>query len=66
MKAMKNHPSVMRTEYAYALLFEKNKKKADKILEKFESITEKYPYENEIASEHELINIALERYRERL
>lgn len=60
MKAMKDYPSIIRTEYAYALLFDNDREKADKILEKFESIAENYPYESEISAERELINIAIE------
>lgn len=60
MKAMKKFPSVVRTEYAYALLSVQHKPKAKAILELFEKIAKTYPYPNEIQSERELIQIAQE------
>ena len=44
MKAMKNFPSVIRTEYAYSKIFEKDNNKATKILDKFNKCTKNYPY----------------------
>lgn len=58
VKAMKNFPSIIRTEYAYALLYEKDKEKAKKIMEQFEKIAKTYPYASEIDAERELIEIA--------
>ena len=58
MKAMKNFPSVMRTEYALSLLSEKNAEKAQKIRGRFEKIAETYPYASDIGSETELIEKA--------
>ncbi len=58
MKAMKNYPSVLRTEYAYALLYEKDRKKAESMLEKFEICAKRFPYPSEIEAERELIEIA--------
>ncbi len=58
MKAMKNYPSVIRTEYAYELLIKKDYEKADKLLKNFEKIAKTYPYKNETDAELELINIA--------
>lgn len=58
MKAMKKFPSVVRTEYAYALLAEKDKTKASSILTLFEKIAKTYPYPSDIQSERELIGIA--------
>lgn len=58
MKAMKNYPSVIRTEYAYELLIKKDYNKADKLLNHFKKIAKTYPYKNEIEVELELINIA--------
>ena len=58
MKAMKNYPSVLRTEYAYALLYEKDRKKAESMLEKFEICAKGFPYPSEIEAERELIEIA--------
>lgn len=55
MKSMKDTPSVMRTEYAYALFAEKNDDKATQIKAQFDKISKEYPYQGEIASERELI-----------
>lgn len=57
MKFMQNFPSVLRTEYAYALLAEKDTGKAEKIKTAFEKRTQTYPYQSEIESERELMNI---------
>lgn len=57
MKQMKNYPSVIRTEYLYALLAEKNIEKAEKLKAQFEKCAEKYPYPSGIESERELIEI---------
>lgn len=58
MKQMKNFPSVLRTEYVYALIGEKDTAKADKFKEQFEKRAKSYPYENEVQSERELMEIA--------
>lgn len=55
MKSMKTFPSVVRTQYAYALKIEKDEKKAAKLKTQFVKIMEKHPYEGEIESEWELI-----------
>ena len=60
MKAMKTMPSVLRLEYALALLLEKDVAKAEKALAAFEKIAAKYPYPADIESERELIAIARE------
>ena len=56
-KAMKDFPSLIRTEYAYALLCEKDEKKADKKLEVFHRIEKTYPNTSDIESEMELIEV---------
>ena len=56
-KAMKDFPSVIRTEYAYALLCEKDEKKAEKKLEMFHRIEKTYPNTSDIESEMELIEV---------
>ena len=60
MKSMKSNPSVLRTEYVYALLAEKNKAKAQDIEKRFEKSSKSYPYPNEIEAERELLLIANE------
>ena len=57
MKAMRRFPSVLRTEYALALLFEKDKVKAEKIQAEFEKVSKSYPYKHEVDSERDLLRI---------
>lgn len=56
MKSMKKFPSILRTEYAIALLYENNKEKANIIKAEFEKIAKTYPYQNDIISERELLD----------
>lgn len=58
MKQMKKFPSVLRTEYVYALLHEQDREKADKVKEQFEKCAKTYPYPNDVQSERELMEIA--------
>lgn len=55
MKAMKNFPSVLRTQYAYALLIECDVQKAEKIKRQFQKMAKDYPHVQEIESEWELM-----------
>ena len=57
VKSMKNTPSVIRTEYAYALLAEKDEKKAEELLAQFEKVAKTYPYPREIEGERELLSL---------
>lgn len=57
IKSMKNSPSVIRTQYAYALIVEKDTVRADKYKELFEKISKTYPYPNEIETELKLMKI---------
>ena len=57
VKQMKNFPSILRTEYAYALLAEKDEKKADECLKRFDKMAKSYPYPNDIVSERELMDL---------
>ena len=57
MKAMRAFPSVIRTEYAYAVLVDQDQRKATKSIEAFERVVKTYPYPNDINSERELIEI---------
>jgi hypothetical protein len=61
MKAMKRYPSVLRTEYALALLFEKDTLKAEKSQKEFDKVAKTYPYPQEVESERELMQIAKDR-----
>ena len=57
MKRMRKFPTVIRTEYLYALLAEKDIKKAEKLKAQFEKCAKNYPYQSDIQSERELIEI---------
>ena len=58
MKAMKSYPSVIRTQYALALLLEKDPEKAETLKNELEKVARTYPYPHEIESERELLRIA--------
>ena len=60
VKSMKTTPSVIRSEYAYALLAEKDEKKAEELLVLFEKVAKTYPYPREIEGERELIALVKE------
>lgn len=64
MKAMVQTPSVLRTEYAYALLAEHDPAKAEKYEKRFEQCAAAYPYPSEIPGERELMQLAGERAAE--
>ena len=57
MNSMKNFPSVIRTNYAYALLYEDNIDKANTYKKQFIEVGKTYPYPSDIRSEKELIDI---------
>jgi len=61
MKAMKSFPSVLRTEYALALLFENDTARAKKVQKDFDKAAKTYPYPHEIDSERDLIEIVNDR-----
>ena len=58
MKAMKKFPSVVRTEYTYALLALKDTAKAKAAWDLFEKVAKTYPYPSDVQSERELMEIA--------
>lgn len=55
------NPSILRTQYAYALLSEKDAARADAYLAQFEKAVKHRPYPGEIESERELIALAKEK-----
>ncbi len=55
LKAMKNHPAMVRTRYALALLRDGDAAGADKALADFEKAAAKHPNPQEIVGERELI-----------
>lgn len=58
MKQMGRFPSVLRTEYTYALLYDRDLEKAEKVRLLFEKSAKTYPYASDIESERELMQIA--------
>ncbi len=62
MKSMKKFPSVIRTEYALALLSDKDEERAAEIRATFEKIGKSYPYKQDVISEMALLDKALEVY----
>ena len=62
LKTMRSLPSVLRTEYALALLLDKDPEKAEKILAQFDLLTKTYPYPCEVEGERELMKIARDKY----
>ena len=58
MKAMKTFPSVLRTEYACALLGGRDPARAEGFRQQFEKAVRSYPYPGEIQAERELMALA--------
>lgn len=63
-KAMKSFPSVLRTQYAVALLKDKDEKKAADIRAKFDKMAAQYPHESEIIGERELMALTEQKAKE--
>ena len=61
MRSMGRFPSVMRTEYAYALIAEHDDAAAEKTRGQFEKIVSAYPYRSEADAERELMELARSR-----
>lgn len=57
LKAMRTQPSVLRTQYAVALLHDHDEADAQKHLDAFEKAIKNYPYASDIESERELMEI---------
>ena len=57
MKQMRKFPSVLRTECVLALLHDGDNAKAEQIKALFEKCAKSYPYQNDIESERELMDI---------
>lgn len=58
MKKMKTFPSVLRTQYLYTLLGQKDMQKAQKLRKEFDKVAKTYPNPCEIISEQELMALA--------
>ncbi len=65
MKSMKRYPTVLRTEYTYALLVEQDREKAEAIRKEFEKMAKTYPHPVDIESERELLDYAVQIDRQR-
>lgn len=56
MKSMKTFPSVIRTEYALAVLFYKDMASAERARSEFEKVAKTYPYPHELIPDRELMD----------
>ena len=61
---MKSFPSVLRTRYALALLYEGDTAKAEKIKAQFEKNAKTYPYSHEIDFERYLMLLAENKFKQ--
>ena len=61
---MKDNPSILRTQYALALLYKNDKAKAETIKAQFEKRAKTYPYPHEIDSERELMMLAENKFNQ--
>ena len=57
MKAMKDHPGVIRTEYAYARLVELDAEKASGLKKRFERVSKNYAYSGFLEHDRELMRL---------
>ncbi len=64
MKAMKDTLSILRTQYAIALLYDGDKAKAEAIKAQFEKRAKTYPYPHEIDSERDLMKLAENKFNQ--
>ena len=64
MKRMKTHLSVIRAEYAYALLTKKDERQAKQARKRFDEAGSRYPYPQVVESERKLMELADRRYEE--
>lgn len=56
MKAMPKHPTTLRTQYAAALLKDRDVQKAETLLQRFNDAAQHHPIPQEVTSERELIS----------
>lgn len=64
MRAMKRYPTVLRTEYALALLKDRDGERARVLKDDFEKAARTYPYPQELDSERELLRLIEDRAAE--
>ena len=63
-KQMKSSINVIRLNYAFSLLCEKNEKKAGEILIYFNKCAKNHPYNSDVESEREVISLIDDAYRQ--
>lgn len=61
MKALRTSPGIVRTQYALALLRERDEKKARKLRKLFEKLADRYPYPVEMIPERERLALIEEK-----
>ena len=64
MKTMKDTLSILRTQYAIALLYDRDQSKAETIKAQFEKRAKTYPYPHEIDSERDLMKLAENKFNQ--
>lgn len=64
MQAMKTYPSIIRTQYAIALVYKRNSVEASEILASYDEHTKKFPYRQEALAERELMLRLLEKTKQ--
>ena len=57
-KNMKDSPEVLRTQYTYALIHDKDREKAEQYKKKLDKVAETYPYPQDVAVERRLMEDA--------
>ena len=65
LRQMKDFPSVLRAQYAAALLHDGDESQAQKLLARFDKVAETYPAQADIKSEREIIDRIRSSYAER-
>ena len=65
LRQMSSNPSIIRTNYVYALFIDKDEEKANKLMNTFDKVKDTYPSKTDVESEIELIEIAKKKYKEK-
>ena len=63
MKSMSTFPSVLRTEYAIALIRDNDESEAEKIKSNFDKIAKNYPYTADIEAERDMLDLVFKIYK---
>ncbi len=59
--SMKNHPTVIRMEYAMAIFRDRNLKKAERLEKEFQKLKQSFPYPRELEAEEKLMKLCSDR-----